>query len=92
MDFLPNLLLISLKITTFLLLLSSNIGKVAEFWTLSESLSLTISLTNRHHYHYNYQVCEQQGALSAAAVQPDPGHGEEAHDGGAARSVDVSCQ
>ena len=28
------LLLISLKITTFLLLLSSNIGKVAELWTL----------------------------------------------------------
>ena len=35
---LPNfptyLLLISFKITTFLLLLSSNIGKVAELWTL----------------------------------------------------------
>ena len=29
-------LLISLKITTFLLLLSSNIGKVAELWTLGE--------------------------------------------------------
>ena len=28
------LLLISLQNTTFLLLLSSNVGKVAEFWTL----------------------------------------------------------
>ena len=33
--FTAYLLLISLKNTTFLLLLSSNIGKVAEFWTLS---------------------------------------------------------
>ena len=31
------LLLISLKITTFLLLLCSNIGKVAELWTLQSS-------------------------------------------------------
>ena len=28
------ILLISLKNTTFLLLLSNNVGKVAEFWTL----------------------------------------------------------
>ena len=32
--FTTYLLLISLKITTCLLLLSSNVGKVAEFWTL----------------------------------------------------------
>ena len=33
-SFTTYLLLISLKTTTFLLLLSSNDGKVAEFWTL----------------------------------------------------------
>ena len=33
-QFSTYLLLISLKNTTFLLLLSSNVGKVAEFWTL----------------------------------------------------------
>ena len=34
-SFTTYLLLISLKTTTFLLLLSSNDGKVAEFWTLA---------------------------------------------------------
>ena len=35
----PLLLLTSLKNTTFLLLLSSNVGKEAEFWTLQKRLS-----------------------------------------------------
>ena len=40
-SFTTYLLLISLKNSTFLLLLSSNVGKVAEFWTLDKGLLVT---------------------------------------------------
>ena len=44
--FTTYLLLISLKNTTFLLLLSSNVGKVAEFWTLAAPPALPAALSS----------------------------------------------
>ena len=42
-SFTTYLLLISLKTTTFLLLLSSNVGKVLEFWTLAFTMNCETS-------------------------------------------------
>ena len=52
------ILLISLKNTTFLLLLSSNVGKVAEFWTLTLPSHLRISPNNCVYLrYYEPNVC-----------------------------------
>ena len=56
------LLLISFKITTFLLLLSSNIGKVAELWTLDY----------KYCEHHQASVSPSFAALSCPVLQGVP--------------------
>ena len=64
------ILLISLKNTTFLLLLSSNVGKVAEFWTLTKTQPAVVAVVG------NYKEQSNNVHLIFSPLYPRPPAGD----------------